>query len=190
MNKKQTLALLHKEVSDSINLLHNEYDNIINISDILYQTIMNNGIIYFCGNGGSAADSQHIAAEFVGKFLKDRKPLPAISLTTNTSILTAIGNDYSFDNIFDRQVEALVRPNDCLIGISTSGNSKNIHQAILKAKQIGAKTIGFTGSLDTALKQICDITFVAPSKQTPHIQEIHIIVWHMICTIIEQEILQ
>ena len=164
----------------------NQYRIIYQISNTITETLNNKGTIFFCGNGGSAGDSQHIAAEFTGRFLKERRSLPAISLTTNTSVITAIGNDYSYDDIFSRQVSGLMKNNDCLIGISTSGKSKNVINACVEAKKIGAKTISFTGNFDSELSQITDISFKATSKHTPRIQENHIMALHAICDIVER----
>jgi D-sedoheptulose 7-phosphate isomerase len=129
------------------------------IADRIACCFSGGGTLYLCGNGGSAADAQHIAAEFVGRFLKERRALPAIALTCNTSILTAIGNDYDFSQIFARQVRASVRPNDIVVGISTSGNSVNVLEAMRAAREISAGTIGFTGSSGGELAQLCDICF-------------------------------
>lgn len=140
------------------------------------------------GNGGSAADAQHIAAELVNRFYFDRKSLPAIALTVNTSVLTAIGNDYSFDKIFSKQIEGIGKMGDIAIGISTSGNSKNVVEAINIAKEKKLFTIGFTGRSGGKLKKITDICLQIPSEDTPRIQEIHIMICHIICEIIEKEL--
>ncbi|MBF0490847.1 MAG: D-sedoheptulose 7-phosphate isomerase, partial [Candidatus Omnitrophica bacterium] len=145
----------------------------------------NNHKLFFCGNGGSAADSQHIAAEFVGRFQKERKAWPAIALTTDTSALTALGNDYSFDIVFSRQLEALGQKGDVLVGISTSGNSKNVLEAVKKAKELGMTTIGVTGGTGGQLASLCDITIVAASAKTARIQESHLCIFHSICELVE-----
>jgi len=145
-----------------------------------------NHTIFFMGNGGSAADCQHLAAELVGRFVKERKGLPSIALTTDTSILTAVGNDYGFEKIFTRQIEALVKPGDVVFGISTSGNSPNIIDAIYTAKEAGALTIGLTGRGGGVLKEICDHCLVIPSDNTARIQEAHILIGHIICEIIDE----
>lgn len=142
------------------------------------------------GNGGSAADSQHIAAELVSRFRRDRGALPAIALTTDTSILTAIANDYSFDRVFSRQIEALSEPGDVALGISTSGNSQNVINALNTAKLMGLTTIAFTGEDGGALQNQVDFCFHAPSKSTPRIQEVHITVAHILCELIEQDIFE
>lgn len=143
--------------------------------------------VLFCGNGGSAADAQHLAAELIGRFQKERRSLASIALTTDTSILTAVANDYGYDEVFARQVEGLGRSGDVLIGISTSGNSANVVKAALKARDTGMHTIAFTGEGGGKLKDICDITFVVPSKVTARIQEMHIMVGHIICELVEEE---
>lgn len=147
--------------------------------------IKNGGKILLMGNGGSAADSQHIAAEIVGRFKKERKGMPAIALTTDTSILTSVGNDYGYDYIFARQIEALCRPEDLVIGITTSGNSANVVSAMEAAKEIGAVTIGLTGGSGGKLNAICDFNLVMPSSVTARIQEAHIFVGHSLCEILE-----
>jgi D-sedoheptulose 7-phosphate isomerase len=146
------------------------------------------GTLYLCGNGGSAADAQHVAAEFVGRFLKERRPLPAVALTCNTSILTAIGNDYEFARIFARQVEATIKPEDCLVGISTSGRSANVIEALRTARRLGAGTIGFTGESGGDMVAECDLFFQAASIDTPRIQEAHLVAWHVICEAVEDAI--
>lgn len=143
--------------------------------------------VLFCGNGGSAADAQHLAAELIGRFQKERRSLASIALTTDTSILTAVANDYGYDEVFARQVEGLGRSGDVLIGISTSGNSANVVKAALKARDTGMHTIAFTGEGGGKLKDICDITFAVPSKVTARIQEMHIMVGHIICELVEEE---
>jgi D-sedoheptulose 7-phosphate isomerase len=143
------------------------------------------GIVMFCGNGGSAADAQHLAAELQGRFLKERAPLGAVALTANSSTLTAIGNDYSFDEIFERQVRGLGKRDDVLIGISTSGNSRNIVRAIAAARDMGIYTLGLTGETGGKMAQGCDALLRVPSRHTARIQEMHIGVGHMICNLIE-----
>ncbi len=139
----------------------------------------------FFGNGGSAADAQHLVAEFVCRFKKDRISLPAIALTTNTSLLTAIGNDMGFESIFSRQIEALVKAGDVVVGISTSGNSPNILKGIKCAKKKGAVTIAFTGTKGEKLSKLTDFCFTVPSSDVPRIQEFHIMVGHIICELAE-----
>lgn len=145
-----------------------------------------NKIIIF-GNGGSAADSQHFAAEFIGRFCVERRSLPAISLTTDTSNLTAIGNDYSFDDVFSRQCESLVNVGDIVIGISTSGKSRNIIKALQTAKAKGSQTIGILGNQGGEIKNIVDTSIIVPSKSTPRIQEAHRLILHIICDMVEKQ---
>ena len=142
--------------------------------------------LLFCGNGGSASDSQHLAAEFVGRYEKERRALPAIALTTDTSILTAVSNDYGYERVFERQVEALGRKGDVLFAISTSGNSKNVLKAVEKARTLGIHTIGFTGGTGGALKTAVDLPIVIPSGKTSRIQESHIMIGHILCECVDE----
>lgn len=145
--------------------------------------------LLICGNGGGAADAQHVAGEFVNRFRYDHAALPAIALTTDTSILTCIGNDSAFENIFSRQVEALAKPGDILVGISTSGGSANILKALDAARSRGLVTIAFTGEKGREkMGPKCDLCLVIPSSDTPRIQESHIFVWHFICSVVERTI--
>lgn len=143
--------------------------------------------ILLCGNGGSAADAQHIAAEFTGRYKIERKGLPAIALTTDTSALTAIGNDYGYNKVFERQVEALAQNGDLLIGISTSGNSENIIHAFSKANEVGCKTLGLSGKGGGEFNDKCDLNIIVPSDDTPRIQEMHILIGHIICQVIDEQ---
>ncbi len=148
-------------------------------------TFLNQGKVLFCGNGGSAADAQHLAAEFSGRFYKDRAPLFAEALHVNTSFLTAVANDYSFERVYARMVQAMGKPDDILFGISTSGNSSNVILAIEQAKQLGMKTIAMTGASGGQLSDICDLLLNVPSSDTPRIQEAHIMMGHIICQLVE-----
>ncbi len=152
----------------------------------LADTFAAGGSLYVMGNGGSAADSQHFAGEMVGRFLMDRRPLPCHALSTDTSILTAIANDYGVQEIFAKQVAAFVRQGDAVVGISTSGNSADVNAAIDEAKRRGAFTIGLTGGSGGELARRCDLTIIAPSAQTPRIQEAHATIIHVICELVEQ----
>ncbi len=176
-----------------ITLLNNNSDfieNIVKISNILAEAFKSGKKLLICGNGGSAADSQHIATEFVSRFLLERRALNAEALTVNTSTLTAVGNDYCFDKIFSRQVEAKGNKGDILLAISTSGSSKNIIETVKAAKAIGMKTIGFTGNIkNNLLFQLADYCVSVPSNSTPRIQEAHILIAHIICEIVEKEFL-
>jgi D-sedoheptulose 7-phosphate isomerase len=153
----------------------------------LVECFRNGNKVMFCGNGGSAADSQHMAAEFVNRFRMDRGALPAIALTVDTSIMTAIGNDSSYEFTFSRQVEALAKPGDILAAMSTSGASPNILKALEAARQRGVKTVGFTGEKGRqTMAPKCDLCLVVPSADTPRVQEVHEFVWHAICGMVEQ----
>ncbi len=154
-------------------------------ADRLITSLKGNGKILVCGNGGSAADSQHIAAELVGRYLRNRIALPAIALTTDTSILTAVGNDFGFDDVFRRQVEALGQPGDVLLGISTSGQSTNVIRAMEQARQKEMSTIAMVGANNGPMQELADVVIAIPSKETPHIQEGHIAVAHILCGIVE-----
>jgi D-sedoheptulose 7-phosphate isomerase len=151
-------------------------------------TFKNGNAVYFAGNGGSAADAQHLAAEFSGRFYKDRKALPSDALHCNSSYLTAVANDYSFDVIYARLLEGLAKPGDVLVGISTSGNSGNIIKAFEMAKSIGVVTVGFTGATGGKMKTLSDFLINIPSTTTPRIQESHILVGHIICELVEENI--
>jgi D-sedoheptulose 7-phosphate isomerase len=148
------------------------------------------GKILVMGNGGSAADAQHMAAEFVGKYLKERKALPAAALTANSSSVTAIGNDYSFDHIFQRQVEGMARKGDVVVGISTSGNSPNVVQALAYAKANGIMTIGLTGTEPCGMDKVSDIQLKVPSNETPFVQEMHMMIIHTICEMVENDLVE
>lgn len=160
-------------------------DEIEIIIEQIINCYKNGNKILICGNGGSAADAQHFAAELIGRYKLERRSLPAIALTTDTSILTAVGNDYGFKEIFSKQVEGLGKKGDILISISTSGNSKNCILGINKAKEIGIKTISLLGKTGGIMKEISDFNFVVDSNNTPRIQEIHILLIHTICEILE-----
>ena len=164
-------------------------DKILEAAHIIRDCLANGGKLLLMGNGGSAADSQHIAAELIGRFKKERKAMPAIALTVDSSSLTALGNDYGFDTVFSRQVEALANPTDAIIGISTSGNSRNVIRALNLAREIGAKTIGFMGNDGGHMKNCVDIGIIVPSDDTARIQEVHITIGHIICEIIEQDLI-
>lgn len=162
--------------------------DIQHVGKLAAHTLKSGGKIMFCGNGGSAADSQHLAAELTGRFIKDRKPLAAIALSTDTSALTCIGNDYSFDEVFARQVTGLGRKVDLLIGISTSGNSVNVIRAVEEAQKLGMTTVGLLGRDGGKLHGLCHHNIVVPSEITARIQECHILIGHTLCGLIEQEL--
>ncbi|MDP2922756.1 MAG: D-sedoheptulose 7-phosphate isomerase [Candidatus Omnitrophota bacterium] len=172
----------------ALEFLETNRSKIEEIASLFVSTLKNKGKIIFMGNGGSAADAQHLAAELVGRFKKNRPALAAIAFSTNTSILTAIGNDFGFDEIFVRQIESLANPRDLAIGISTSGDSENIIKAIKKAKELGLKTVGFLGKNGGKLNSIVDFSLLIPSSDTPRIQEMHIFAGHIICEIVEEQL--
>jgi len=173
---------LHNEVSLKMNELSSSIES---IAKFAIKTIESGGKIILFGNGGSAADAQHIAAELVGRYKANRKGLPAIALTTDTSALTSIGNDFGYENIFSRQLEALLSKNDLVIGISTSGNSLNVVKALENAKNLGVRVIGLSGGNGGKMNSVCDLNLVIPSNDTPRIQEMHIFVGHIICHLID-----
>jgi D-sedoheptulose 7-phosphate isomerase len=168
-------------------LLADDYlvSQIATVTDVITKAFQNGNAVYFAGNGGSAADAQHLAAEFSGRFYKDRKALPSDALHCNTSYLTAVANDYSYDVIYARLLEGLAKKGDVLVGISTSGNSGNIVKAFEMAKTIGVTTIGFTGQKGGKMKDLGDYLINIPSNTTPRIQESHILVGHIICELVE-----
>jgi len=155
---------------------------------IITDTLAKGNKVLLCGNGGSAADAQHIAAELTGRYKTDRRGLPGIALTTDTSALTAIGNDYGYDRVFDRQVEALAKEDDLLIGISTSGNSKNVNNALKVAKDLGCRTIGLSGRDGGGMNELCDVNIIIPSDDTPRIQEMHILIGHIMCQAVDDSL--
>lgn len=160
-------------------------------ADIIVQSYQQGGTVLFCGNGGSAADAQHLATELVSRFFKERKALDAEALTVNTSSLTAIGNDYGFDRVFARQVEAKGRPGDVLIGLSTSGTSKNVIEAMKTASQVGMKTIALIGGdKENGMARIANCCISVPAPSTPRVQEAHILIGHMICEYVEMMLSQ
>jgi D-sedoheptulose 7-phosphate isomerase len=177
---QETLGII-KEIS----LLDDEIVSVIN--EIVNAIKQGKKIILF-GNGGSAADAQHIAAEFIGRFNIERQSFPAIALSTDTSVITSLGNDYSFDIIFSRQCESLVAEGDIVIGISTSGNSKNVENGLIVSKKNGAHTIGLLGNDGGLIKKIVDIPLIVNSSSTPRIQEAHRVLYHIICDIVEKEL--
>jgi D-sedoheptulose 7-phosphate isomerase len=183
MGMIESEMLMHKKtIEKSIDELQSYiYTACVIITDVLAK----GNKVLLCGNGGSAADAQHIAAELTGRYKSERRGLAGIALTTDTSALTAIGNDYGYDRVFDRQVEALAREGDLLIGISTSGNSKNVNNALKKAKELGCRTIGFSGRDGGGMSNLCDVNIVVPSDNTPRIQEMHILIGHILCQAVD-----
>ncbi|MCK9430573.1 MAG: D-sedoheptulose 7-phosphate isomerase [Candidatus Omnitrophica bacterium] len=171
-------------------ILRNQIDSIFEISHLMIDCLKKDGKVIVFGNGGSASDSQHIAAELVGRFKKDRSALAGIALTTNTSILTSLANDYGYDVVFSRQVEALGKKNDVVLGISTSGKAKNVALGIKQAKKMGIKTVALSGGDGGEIVKLADVSLLVPSKITARIQEAHITIAHIICEMIEQELCQ
>ena len=158
---------------------------ILQVSQVIRAALNTGNKIMLCGNGGSAADAQHIAAELIGRFKKERDPLSAIALTTDTSILTCVGNDYSYDEIFSRQVRGLAKPGDVLIAISTSGNSANVVAAVLAARERGCMTVALVGNTGGKLGPLCHHALIVPSADTARIQEVHILIGHILCELLE-----
>lgn len=187
-----SLSLLQKQIQQSIeehtlviNSLTNYLAEIQQLATLVVKTLKTGNKILLMGNGGSAADAQHIAAEIVGRFTTERRGLPAIALTTDTSILTSIGNDYGYDNIFSRQVEALASAEDLVIGISTSGNSKNVLQALTAAASLGCQTAALLGKGGGEIKNVVNLSLIVPSSNTARIQEAHILIGHILCQVVD-----
>ena len=178
MKESSDLILNSKNLAEKINK---------SVNEIIKCFSMGHKIIIF-GNGGSAADAQHIVAEFIGRFQKERKSLPAISLTTDSSIITSLSNDYSYDIVFSRQCESLVSKGDIVLGISTSGNSKNVEEGIKTAKKMGAVTIGLLGGDGGIISNVVDIPIIVESKNTARIQEVHRVIYHIMCELVESKI--
>lgn len=186
--KDKIERMVRESVKTKEDLLKTQVSNIEKAAWIMINCLQAGGKILVFGNGGSASDSQHMAAELVGRFKKERRALAAIALTTNTSILTAIGNDYGYEAVFARQVEALGRKGDVAVGISTSGNSPNVLRALQQAKRMGLETVGITGGDGGKLRGSSDTLIAAGSKDTPRIQEAHILILHALCELIEDEV--
>jgi len=181
-------AKLNENIEVKKRVINSLLPQVETATNLIIAILKSGNKIMLCGNGGSAADAQHLAGEFIGRYLKERKSLPAIALTTDTSILTCLGNDYGFDNIFSRQVEGLAKKGDILIGISTSGNSKNVLLAIEKAKKMGCKTIALLGGSGGEIIKAADLSITIPTKITPRVQECHITIGHIICGLVEEEL--
>ncbi|MAR14820.1 MAG: phosphoheptose isomerase [Chloroflexi bacterium] len=177
---EQSVDSLHKSIS-----LKTQINDAINL---IINSIKNGNKLIIFGNGGSAADAQHIAAELIGRFKLERKSLPAIALTTDSSILTSLGNDYSYDIIFSRQCESLVLKNDVVMGISTSGNSKNVELGMKTSLKKGAKTIGLLGNNGGTIKSVSNIPIIVNSNDTANIQESHRVIYHIICNLVEKQL--
>ena len=183
-------SVIENEINEHIrvaNSLHLLSELIIKSTKLCINSLNNGGKILLFGNGGSAADAQHIAAEFVGRYKVKRKGLPAIALTTDSSTMTSISNDFGYNHVFDRQVEALANNGDVVIGISTSGRSANVISALKLASKLNCSTIGLSGQDGGQMDEICNINLLVPSDNTPRIQEMHIIIGHIICDLVDQE---
>jgi len=183
--RKKIEEIIEESISVKEGLISSHLDAIEKSAEAIIKTLKAGGKVLIFGNGGSAADSQHFAAELVGRFLKERKGLPAIALTTNTSVLTAIANDYSYDEVFSRQIDALASGNDIAVGISTSGKAANVIKAIELANKKGMATIALTGNDGGGLAKISKISIIVPSKSTPRIQEAHVAIVHILCQMAE-----
>lgn len=191
MNMEYDIGLIKERIEESIQvkeMILGNYDMLCNIRDaalMINNCLDGGGKILLCGNGGSASDALHLAGEFVGRFQKERKAIPAIALNADIAAMTAIANDYGYDRIFARAVEGLMTEKDVLIGISTSGNSENVYNAILTAKRRGGKTIAFVGKGGGKIKEITDILLMVPCEYTARVQEAHITIGHIICELVE-----
>jgi len=186
--KEKIIACIKESIEIKNELLQKEVENILKISKVLINCLKRGGKIILFGNGGSAADAQHIAAELIGRFRYERKAFPAIALTTNTSVITAIANDYDYKDIFVRQIQALAQKKDVAIGISTSGNSDNVFEGLIMAKHLGLVTISLTGKDGGKIARISDYNINIPSKHTARIQEAHITIGHILCELIEDKL--
>ena len=192
MTHDEALALVARQLQESARVLTEVAESqsafVVEAARLVETSLKAGGQLFTCGNGGSAADAQHIAAEFVGRFMPERPALPAISLVTDTSALTALGNDYGYNAVFSRQIEALGVSGDVVIGISTSGNSPNIIEALAAAKTRGMLTIGFAGESGGKMHDRTDILFCVPSKVTPRIQETHLTLAHILCELVDRDL--
>lgn len=186
--KERIRKIIAESISVKENLKSNHIDIIEKAADLIAQSIEQGGKAILFGNGGSAADAQHIAGELVGRFMKERPALAAIALTTNTSTLTAVANDYGYETTFARQIEGLGKKGDVAIGISTSGNSPNVIEGIKRAKHIGIRTVALTGGDGGKVSRIADLSVIVPSHSTPRIQESHSMIGHIICELVEEEL--
>lgn len=184
--------IIQKSISVKEQVLNDEtlIQNLNLLVEKITHTFQQGGKVLFCGNGGSAADAQHLAAEFSGRFYSDRDPLPSEALHCNTSYLTAVANDYGYDFVYSRLLKGMAKPGDILVGLSTSGNSTNIINAFEMARQIGVITVGFTGTTGGKMADLCDILINVPSNDTPRIQESHIMLGHIACELVERNLFE
>ena len=185
---KQISETLNEISTNFIKLLDQSTADIQQASKLIIKSLQSGRKVMFCGNGGSAADAQHLSAELVGRYMKNRKPLASIALTTDTSVITAISNDFSFDEIFSRQIQAIGNDGDVLYAISTSSKSKNVIAALQTARSLKIKTIGVSGADHSGFKDLCDIIISVPALRPDRIQEMHIAIGHIICEILESEL--
>jgi D-sedoheptulose 7-phosphate isomerase len=190
MMQQQIRDIIHASIDTKKKILNDPQlmNAIEEVTRAVVKAFHNGNKVLFCGNGGSAADAQHLAAEFSGRFYSDRTPLPSEALHCNTSYLTAVANDYGYDLVYSRMIKGIGRPGDVLIGLSTSGNSVNITNALQIAKELGMITVGFTGETGGKMKPLCDYLLNVPSNDTPRIQESHITMGHIICQLVEEEL--
>ena len=186
--RTEALASINEHLQVATAFSRENVDAIVAIARLMIESVRNDGAILWCGNGGSAADSQHLAAELIGRFKRERRAIRSVALTTDTSVLTCLANDYSFADIFARQIEALARKGDVLVGISTSGNSENVLRAMQKARAMGATTVGLLGRDGGKIKSVCDHVLIVSSNDTARIQEMHIMAGHIVCDLLEQSV--
>jgi len=186
MDEREIQGIFNESAEIKKKFVEEYASTILEVARRITERIKQGGKVILMGNGGSACDAQHIALELVGKFYKTRNPIPAIPLNANGALLTEIGNDFGFENTFARQIKALVSEKDAVIGISTSGKSRNVLKALEKAKEVGALTIGFTGEQGKSMKKYCDYLFIVPSSDTPRIQEVHITLGHVLAQLVEE----
>ena len=191
-NKKSMQNKIKEKLNESIEVKKSVIKSLLpqieQAAKLMIETYKKGNKILIFGNGGSAADAQHIAAELMGRYKKDRSALPAVALSTDTSVITSLSNDYGFETIFARQIEGLAKSGDITLGISTSGNSKNVLEGIEKAKELGCKTIGLLGNSGGRISEVVDIAITVSSKATPRVQESHITISHILCGLIEEEL--
>lgn len=190
MNRGFSLEADFSELIDNLNLFRNQISRIEECGKIAANSLLEGGTLFFCGNGGSAADSQHWAAELTGRFLFERKSISAVALTVDTSAITAIGNDFGFEQIFSRQLLGLARPNDVLVGITTTGNSRNVVEAAKAMKSIGGKVIAFSGPTRGAIEDHADGVINCPGSRTDLIQDIQVLLGHSFCKVVEQLVVE
>lgn len=188
MSKERIAAVVAQSLDIKRSFFTERAADLVALADAITERVRAGGKVLVFGNGGSAADAQHFAGELVGRFTKEGPPIPALALTTDSSIMTAVGNDYGYEHIFKRQVEAHARPADIAVGISTSGNSKNVLEAMQVAKARGLLTVGMTGEGGGKLAGLVDHLFAAPSKDTPRIQEVHHLMNHILCELLEERL--